>query len=517
MTVETLAIIDLGTNTFHLLITEVNEREEFVIREKYKEPVNMGEGGLLSGKISDNAFNRGLRALHSFKKLIESKRANKVFAFATSAIRSASNGPDFVQQAREETGIEIRIINGNEEAALIFSGVKNGVQLPYAKNSLLVDIGGGSVEFIVARENKPLFLRSLDIGAARLLEILKLPDPVSKNDITRTCDYLREQMGRMLEELREFEFSCLVGSSGSFETLSAIIAKKNGDVLSSENLNNYEFSKDQFKAVFKELVSHDRRGRLEIPGMEEMRVDMIIPASIIIDILVNELKIKRIITSSFALKEGILFNYMDEKKERLIHLIGNTDKNLRAKAIRNLGKKFHCDQEHGIHVSELAMSLFDQLRELHVLSEGERELLKYGALLHDIGYFVNRSGHHKHGQYIVMNAGISGFSNDEMIILGNIIRYHRKSLPTRDHFHFKVLNQQQRYVIRALAGILRIADNLDRGHRHLVESVRVRTQPETVKIEVNASDSVDIEIASAMEQKELFEQVFQRKLEIVQV
>ena len=514
---KTLAIIDLGTNTFHLLIARIDEREDFSIEEKFKEPVKLGEGGINSGRISEAAFKRGIRALKKFRKLISSKKADEVRAFATSAIRSATNGPDFVQAAKEEAGIDIRIINGNEEAALIFEGVKNGVQLPYVQDTLLVDIGGGSVEFIVCRDGAPMLLRSLNIGAARMLEHIDPSDPITPSEMKKTEEFIRERIDGLLAELKEFNLTFLVGSSGSFETLGAMIAVAKGDILSSVKLNSYRFTPSKFRSIHKKLASSSRRQRLDIPGMDSMRVDMIVMASILINLILKELPIKELMVSVYALKEGILYRYIAEQKERLNKIVGNTSRSLRAKSIKNLAEKFDFAEAHSLKVSEIACSIYDQLGALHPFGHEERELLGYAALLHDIGYFINRSGHHKHGQYIIMHSGLSGFSHDEIVILGNIVRYHRKSLPTRDHFHYKILEQRQRFCVRVLAGILRIADHLDRGGRGMVKSVKVVSDKQSIRIQVDAKEPVDIEIQSAMSERSLMEQVFSRDVIIGQV
>lgn len=514
---EHLAIIDLGTNTFHLMIVEIDERDDYRIVEKYKEPVKMGEGGITAGKIGAAAFRRGVRALKKFRKLIDSKRCNEVRAFATSAIRSASNGQEFIVKAKEEAGIEIRIINGNEEAALIFEGIRNGIQLPIDQDVLLIDIGGGSVEFIVARDGKAQLLRSLNIGAARLLEMIEPSDPMTAEQTAKLQGIIRDKCIGLLEELKEFHCQTIVGSSGTFETMAALIANLRGDHLSSENLNSYSFSYRDYHRAHQRIQKSKQEERLAMPGMDPMRVDMIVMGSMIVEVFAQELSIKQFMVSTNALKEGILYRYIDEQRERVHKIMGNTGKNIRAKSIRNLCEKYNYDKAHCLKVSELALQIYDQLTGLHPFGRQERELLRYSALLHDIGNFVNRSSHHKHGQYIIMNSSLSGFSHDELVILGNVVRYHRKSVPTRDHFHYKVLDPKHRLMVRVLAGILRIADHLDRGHRNFVESVRLETDKHVIVVHVSASDLVDIEIQSAMNERELLESSLDRPIMIEQV
>ncbi|MEM0998481.1 MAG: Ppx/GppA phosphatase family protein [Bacteroidota bacterium] len=517
MNKEKIAIIDLGTNTFHLMIAEINDRDEFRIADKYKEPVKLGEGGITSGRISEKAFARGVKTLKKFRKLIDSTHAVSVKAFATSAIRSATNGKKFVEQVKKETGIDIRVINGNEEASLIYEGIRNGVQLPAGENTLIMDIGGGSVEFIVSRDGQPQLLRSLDLGAARLLEKVSPKDPIHPEQVKKVQKIVREVANGLLKELKEFSIGMLVGSSGTFETIGAIVAHKKKDPLSSNNLNSYRFSDRDYLQVHELLLRSDRSARLGIPGMDAMRVDMIVMGTILLDCIVRELRIGHLMVSLNALKEGILYRHISEQKERIHKLMGSSARNLRAKAVRNLAEKYQYQPAHALKVSELAGSIYEQTRHLHRFDKAEKDLLLYGALLHDIGYFVNRSGHHKHGQYLVLHSSLAGFSHDELIILSNIVRYHRKSLPTREHFHFKVLEQKHRLLVRILAGILRIADNLDRGHRNLVRRVQVETDDKSIRILVDAEEDVDIELTAALNNRALMEQTFDRKVVIQQM
>lgn len=511
---ETLAIIDLGTNTFHLLLAEIDEREDFKIQEKFKEPVEFGEHGLDSGQISPQAYERGLQAIRRLHQIIASRQVAEVRAFATSAIRSASNGKEFIARVKEETGMEIKVINGNEEASLIFEGVRNGIQLPPDSDVLVLDIGGGSVEFIVTRDGKPMLLRSLDIGAARLLGRFQPSDPMKPADLRGIREYLYQTMSGLLGELKEFDIRLLVGASGTYETLSAMIAHRKKDYLSSENLNSYRYSAREFRELHKVLLHSTIEERLVIPGMDPLRAEMICMGSLLIEILLEEIGVKEMMVSTYALKEGILFRYIEDQKERVHRLMGNSARNLRAKAVRNLCEKYQYKKTHVLKVSELAQSIYDQLQPLHPFGKLERELLRYAAMLHDIGQFVNRSGHHKHGQYLVMNSSLSGFSHDEVIILGNIVRYHRKGLPTRDHFHFKVLEQRQRLMVRVLAGILRIADQLDRGHRNMVDGVKVAIEGNQVRILLQSADDLTHEIENAGAEVELLSGAIDREVVI---
>jgi len=512
---ETIAIIDLGTNTFHLLIVEIDERDNYEIKGKFKEPVQLGQGSINAGKIGEEAFKRGIRALKTYRTIIDTGRIQKVFAFATSAIRSASNGQDFIKAAKETANIEIKTINGNEEAAIIFEGVKNGVQLPFDERVLIVDIGGGSVEFIVAHEGKAELLRSVNIGGARLLDKIKPSNPIKIEEIAELNSLLDKELGGLIRELKEFELTMLVGSSGTCETIGNLVAISQKDKVSAGNLNGFTFFQKDFEEACMKVIRTTKAERIKM-DIDALRADTIVLGIYLIHYLFKNLSLPQMMVSTQALKEGILHRYLYEKQARLEKFIGPTDRSLRARAIQSLAKKFNYEEEHSLKVTELAIELFNQLSSFHDLGMPEKEMLQYAAILHDIGKFIHVSSHHKHGQYIIANSNLSGFTTAELLIISNIVRYHRKAGPKNDHPNYQVLSPKDKKTVLILAGILRVADNLDRGHRNFVSHLFAKASDSKIEIEVFAKHEIEMEISSAMENADLLAEAFGRKIEIVQ-
>ncbi len=323
-------------------------------------------------------------------------------------------------------------------------------------------------------------------------------------------------MGELIEELREFDLRLLVGSSGTFETIAAIIAHERGDHLSADSLNGYRFEPKHFWDLFDQLKSSTRKKRLNMKGMDPVRADMIIMGAGIVDYVMQQLPIEEVMVSGNALKEGVLFRHMKDRRHRLNRLIGPTDQDLRAKAVKDLAEKYNYDRQHGLKVSELADSLFQQLRPVHRYGPQEQELLRYSAVLHDIGRFVHPSGHHKHGLYLIMNSNPYGFSTNELVMLANLVRYHRKSLPKQSHDHYSILSKSQKERVMWLAGMLRIADNLDRGHRNLVSDVEVIPDGDGYRIAVAAAQDVSLEIEHAREQRGMLEKALEQDITIEQ-
>jgi exopolyphosphatase/guanosine-5'-triphosphate,3'-diphosphate pyrophosphatase len=511
---EHVAVIDLGTNTFHLLIVEITDADTYIIKEKYRETVKLGAEGMENHKLSPAAFERGLEALRRFRDILDHRgEIRAILANATSAIRSATNGAEFVKAAMREANIPIKVINGNEEAMLIYKGVRSAVMLPTHEDVLLVDIGGGSVEFVVGNRHGIKLLRSLNIGAARALEKIKPSDPMTEAEIRAAEQYFAQACKGLFAELKEFNLKTLYGSSGSFETLATLIAFQNGDRIAAENLNGFRFDIRKFRKIHKQLMASTQTQRAAMEGMDPMRVEMIMMGSILISIIEQELKLQDVVVSTAALKEGILCDYMETSRDMPS---GGSERSLREKSVKHLMRKFDVSFEHAKQVHKFALSLFDQTQSMHGFGQEERELLGYAALLHDVGHYINRSGHHKHGQYIVQNSAMPGFSSNELLLISNLVRYHRKSLPSMEHFHFQLLYKEHKTMVNKLSSLLRLADCLDRGRRRLITDIRLIAQPRVMVLDVRAGVPVDIELDAAREAAKHFETAFDCRLEVVQ-
>jgi exopolyphosphatase / guanosine-5'-triphosphate,3'-diphosphate pyrophosphatase len=300
---QKLAVLDLGTNTFHLLITEVKE-QGYSILFKEKIAVKLGQGGISQGLITDEAIERALETLKYFKEKAAQYEVSRLIATATSAIRNASNGPEVVARIKAETGIYVRVISGEEEAEYICQGVKSALSLDN-QPSLIMDIGGGSVEFILTNDKEVFWKRSYEIGAQRLLDKFHRHDPILEEDLEALYRYLEEELHELREKLKEYQPEILIGSSGTFDTLSDIHCIKRG-IPKTTNQPESPLDILGFEEIFMEIKMKDRNERLAIPGMLAMRVDMIVVACALIDYLLRAHSFQAIRVSAYALKEGVL-------------------------------------------------------------------------------------------------------------------------------------------------------------------------------------------------------------------
>ena len=300
-----LALIDLGTNTFHLLITEVAPGEEPQHLVKIKEPVKLGEGGISQNQIAPAAYQRALEVLAYFRQLIDQHEVTDIQALATSAVRVAANGPQLIQDIAAQTGIRIEVISGDREAELIYYGVRSALDLGTEK-SLVLDIGGGSVEFIICDADTIYWKKSYEIGAQRLLDKFFITDPIEEHAIEGEKQFLEESLTSLAEAMKQYKPCTLIGSSGTFDTLCDIHCRKEGLDRQLDPSPEAELSLSCFYEIHEELLRKNHEERLAIPGMLEVRVDMIVVAVILIDYILENYDLNKIRVSAYALKEGML-------------------------------------------------------------------------------------------------------------------------------------------------------------------------------------------------------------------
>jgi exopolyphosphatase / guanosine-5'-triphosphate,3'-diphosphate pyrophosphatase len=300
---QKLAIIDLGTNTFHLLIADWKV-DRYFITYRDKQAVKLGQGGINQDIIQEDALERALRAMTGFQSIILEEGITKIYAFATSALRHARNAEAVVGRIKEATGIEIDIISGEKEAEYIYYGVRTAVALN-DHPVLIIDIGGGSVEFIIGNHNTVFWKRSYEIGGQRLLEKFHKSNPIAPSEINALNNYLAVSLGDLFISLKKFNPHTLIGASGTFDTLSDIHCIRNAIVK-----NDYDpetpLTIESFQAIYHDLIHKTRAERLQIPGMIEMRVDMIVVACCLIRFILGQHDFQTIRVSSYALKEGVL-------------------------------------------------------------------------------------------------------------------------------------------------------------------------------------------------------------------
>lgn len=502
-----LAAIDLGTNSFHIVIVQVRPDGTVEPLTREKESVRLGQGSANYAEITPESMERGLACLKRFKNLADSHNAN-IIAIGTSALREAENRKEFLDKAEREIGIRIEVVSGNEEARLIYLGILQGLPI-FNKRILLIDIGGGSTELLVGEKGEILFSTSLKLGAVRLTERFLKRDPISISDFQKCRIHIESVLSAFLPQIESLKPFEVIGSSGSITSIASMILEAEEQKL--ERLNGFSFSTENFKKVRKEVLEADTtKKRQKIPGLEAKRTDIIVAGILVLDEILHRLKADSVTVSDYALREGIIHeairNLHPNPKGELLGL-----DNIRKKAILTLSNLYPQGKKHAETVTKLTLKLFDILRPWHELGNQEREYLEAACQLHQIGLCISHHNYHKHSYYIIRNAeGMVGFSNSEIEIIALLARYHRKGGPKQKHEEFRSLRAEDQILVKKLASFLRIGDGLDRSERGIITNIMPYKGENKIKCIVYHNKNFDpnLELWSVSEKKDLFEDTF---------
>jgi len=297
-----IAILDFGTNTFNLLIAERRELG-FTIRFSGKQPVKLGRGGIHHNFITADAFERGFVAIQNHLDVIRTFEVEEIRAFATSAIRNAVNGKDFVEEVWKRFGFRVRVIPGEREAELIYKGVRQAIRLSQQK-VMILDIGGGSNEFIICDQQGMGWKHSFELGMARILELFNPSDPITEEEVTAIESFYRQELGPLMEAVKREKPTALIGASGSFDTFHALIMNRSGH--QPDGRHGRELPMKEYQKLHKLLLQSTLEERMAMPGMEPVRLEMIVPATIFVSFVLRECRIGQLYHSEFALKEGVI-------------------------------------------------------------------------------------------------------------------------------------------------------------------------------------------------------------------
>ncbi len=510
-----IAAIDVGTNSFHLVIASVNNRGILHVNSREKEVVRLGKS--IEGRdmkiIYPDALDRGVRTLKHYAALAESQNA-EVRAVATSAVREAENQKVFLDRVRNETGIEIEVVSGIEEGRLIYIGAIHALPI-LDKKALIIDIGGGSTETIIGLKGNILYGKSEKLGAIRLTNHFFNNNEVTEEQITLCRNYIHGEWAPIMKSISDTGFDTVVGTSGTILNIAAMTLTKNGGYI-PDVLNGLSVSKKEILNVIKKIIKAGTvADRSKIEGIDPARADIILGGALILEYIINQLNIEKILISSYALREGIVFDTVQKKKaiQEFKHL-----SHLRFESVNSLCQRFNINSAHSGHVRNISIQLFDDLQPLHKLSYQYRELLEIASILHDIGYFISHDQHHKHSHYIISQSIMPGFTLSEAEIIALIARYHRKSHPKKKHPEFMRLSPGNREAVKCLAGILRISEGLDRRQQQLVKCIKAELSNDTIIININSNSNSsvpDIELWEAERRKLLLEETLAKQINFV--
>jgi exopolyphosphatase/guanosine-5'-triphosphate,3'-diphosphate pyrophosphatase len=457
-------------------------------------------------ELHPDAVARGVAALGRFRRIADTFGA-EVHAVATSAVREAENREDFLEAALAKANVKIEVISGVEEARLIHLGVLQAVPV-FDRQVLVVDIGGGSTEFIVGHGGEVLSARSLKVGAIRLTERFFAKEPVKKKAVDEARKYVKSYLPRVREMVTDAGgFQVAVGSSGTILNVAEMARVRRG----SETLRQVgmtSFTADELAEVVDDLTSRPRvTDRLTVPGLDPRRADIILGGVIVLEQVVKALGISELVISDFALREGVL---LDVVRRRQAGTLGHL-RDLRYESVLHLAALVPAEKEHCDRITALAAQLFEGTKHLSGLADEAEEWLEAAAILQNVGLVISHDRHHLHSYYVIRNSELlTGFTEHELEIIALVARYHRKSTPKTRHPEYAALHESDQRVVEILSGLLRIAAGLDRTRCGAISRLRVeggvKGQPLRILVETTPGADADLELYSANNRKDLLEE-----------
>ncbi len=501
--------IDVGTNSIHLVIVEIDTAfDTSRIVHKAREMVRLGsDDALQRGRLSRKAMERGVEAIVRFVADAHERGADRLRAVATSAVRETENGGEFRAMVEERTGLPLEILSGHEEARLIHLGVVNGYPL-YGRLGCIVDIGGGSTEFIVADGEHPYLVESVKLGSLRLYDAF-LRDRSDPLRAARELDaHVAEVLAPLAERLRHFELDLAIGTSGTIMGLAAVDAAARGIVL--KRVHGYPLRLERLEELQGRMLPMTEAERRRMPGMNPRRADIIVAGNAVLIAALKLLGLNEIVVCERALRDGVVVDLAQQDRV-LAQRLGDVRAE-RVEAVEALARRYEHLGNHHRHVARLALLLFERLVPLHGLVPADRDLVWAAAMLHEIGAFVGESSRHKHTAYLIRNSSLPGWRDDERELIAQIARYYRRAMPKPSHPEYTALAAADRRRVDVLASFLRLADGLDARHLGSVNDVSVRLDDSRLVITAQADGEVAGELDAAMAKADLFERTFELRV-----
>ncbi|HUR64339.1 MAG TPA: Ppx/GppA phosphatase family protein [Candidatus Thermoplasmatota archaeon] len=495
-----VACVDVGSNGLRCMAAEFQDATRHRVLVQERAPVRLGQSVFEVGAIDTEAMEAAVEALAGFKRSLDACDVQVVRAVATSAVREAANQDQFLRKVRRGAGLQVEVISGAEEARLVAAAVAR--RLPMAGPPwMLMDLGGGSVEIGLVDAGGLLWSESHPMGSVRLLgefHALKQDAERFQRLLAGTVHTLRLNLPRGRKP------AGLAATGGNIEELARLAGCKEGEVA--------ELPLKRLREQVQRLAKMSLEERKKELGLRPDRADVIVPAGLTYAHVADLCGAETIHVPHVSLKDGVLFDLVDS-------LAVHTDAQAKSEhvvldASVALGRHYHFEEAHGVQVGRLAVSLFDQTRDLHRLRAADRTLLQAAAVLHDVGRFISDNKHHKHSYYLISQADLAGLSGDDLEVVAQVARYHRRKEPAPHHKPFARLAAADQQRVVRLAALLRVADALDRQHLGAVHAVKVRVEKDAVVLRLRGQGDLALEQWAVQEKGGLFCSAFDTTLEM---
>ena len=463
-TARRIAAIDIGSNSIRQIVADVSPNGTIRIVDEMKAAPRLGAGITATGELAESAMRDALDALGRMSTLAAQLGARRIEAVATSAVRDAANGQDFLDRVRSETGLRVKALIGEEEARLTFRSALAHFDLGVGR-AVVMDIGGGSLELALSADGLLERLISLPLGAIRLTEEYLTGVPVRRG-VRKLRKAAREALRGHLPS-RDWRGAQVIGSGGSFTNLAGIYLSRQG-VQTARTTHATRVPRVELEHVLDVLQDMSVAERAAVPGLNPARADIIVAGLAVSAEVLARVEAKDVTVSAYGIREGLLL-----ETARVAPTVADPGE-ARERSVREFAERSHYEAPHSRQVQRIALQLFDSIGERIGCAPTDRVVLADAALLHDVGYHINYHNHHKHSYHLILHADLLGMSPEEQVAVANVARYHRGTRPKKKHQNFGPLEPTLRKRIERLSALLRLADGFDRGHIGAIDRVKVR-------------------------------------------
>ena len=482
--VARIAAIDIGSNSIRQIVADVGGDGTIRIVDEMKAAPRLGAGTRETRRIDERRMRDALEVVGRMTTLARQLGAERIEAVATSAVRETANGQLFLDLIREENGLDVRVLDGEDEARLSFRSALAHFELGKGR-AVVVDIGGGSLEIALSADGLLERLISLPLGALRLTEEF-LPAKIKRSRVKKLRRKVRRALARKLP-VRNWHGATVIGSGGTCTNIGEMYLARRG-LHMAQTVQGTKVPCAEIERILDALVDLPADDRAKVPGLNPARADIIVAGVCVIVEVLERLDSPELTVSSYGIREGLLLE--TARVRPTISDPGET----RQRSVLQLAERSHYEELHSRHVQELALQIFDQIGERLGCEPGERDLLSDAALLHDIGYHINYENHHKHSYHLISHAELLGMSPVEQVIIANVARYHRGPRPKKKHRNYAGLDKPSRQVVKRLSGILRVADGLDRGHAGAVSQAKIEWTRDELIVRAIPAKGADIQL-----------------------
>lgn len=503
-----ISAIDIGSNSIRQIIADVSPSGGIRVVDEMKAAPRLGAGLRANGRLNEGAMDDAVAVLSRMATLAEQLGAKRTRVVATSAVRDAENGSEWLARVREETGLRVTILSGEEEARLGFRSAVAHFDLASGR-AVVMDIGGGSLEVALSAGGLVERLFSLPLGTIRLTERY-----LGKGSNPSAMKKLRRKVRKRLRDelsARDWRGAQIIGSGGTFTNLGGIMLARQG-LHTARSAHGTIVSRVDLEHVVSWLASLSPAERQAVPGLNPARADIIVAGLAVAAEVLARIEAGSLVVSSYGIREGILLDLARVES-------APADRGeARERSVRELAERSRYEEPHSRQVHRLALQLFDALGQRIGCAPEDRDTLADAALLHDIGYQISYDKHHKHSYHLISHAELLGMTPAEQVVIANVARYHRGAEPRKSHSGFASLDTAARARTVRLAALLRVADGFDRGHASAVDQIKVRWLERAIRltaVPAARAGNVRLELWGASRKSELLSKVAGVPVEIV--